>query len=55
MLSEGAAALVDLTEDQLEPMESMVGAVLALSDCPPELTGGVHVSLDLLAGETAGI
>jgi citronellol/citronellal dehydrogenase len=55
VLSEGAAALVDLTEDQLEPMESMVGGVLALSDCPPELTGGVHVSLDLLAGETAGV
>jgi citronellol/citronellal dehydrogenase len=55
VLSEGAAALVDLSQDQLEPMESMVGAVLALSDCPPELTGGVHVSLDLIAGETAGI
>jgi citronellol/citronellal dehydrogenase len=55
VLSEGAAALVNLTPDQLEPMESMVGGVLALCDCPPELTGGIHVSLDLIAGVTAGI
>jgi citronellol/citronellal dehydrogenase len=48
VLSEGAAALVDLTEDQLEPMESMVAGVLALCDAPPELTGGIHVSLDLI-------
>jgi len=48
VLSEGAAALVNLTEDQLEPMESMVAGVLALCDGPPGLTGGIHVSLDLI-------
>lgn len=55
VLSEGAAALTELSPDQLEPMEAMVGGVLALCDCPPELTGGVHVSLDLIAGQTAGV
>lgn len=55
VLSEGAAALADLPPDQLEPMESMVDGVLALCDCPVELTGGVHVSLDLIAGNTAGV
>lgn len=54
VLSEGAAALVNLRDDQLEPMESMVAGVLALCDGPPELTGGVHVSLDLLAQRAAG-
>jgi hypothetical protein len=29
--------------------------VLALCDCPPEMTGGIHVSLDLIAGITTGI
>jgi len=53
VLSEGAAALVNLTEDQLEPMESMVAGVLALCDAPPELTGGIHVSLDLIGGAVA--
>jgi citronellol/citronellal dehydrogenase len=53
VLSEGAAALVTLTEDQLEPMESMVAGALALCDGPPELTGGIHISLDLI-GEPAG-
>jgi citronellol/citronellal dehydrogenase len=55
VLSEGAAALVKLTPDQLESMEDMVGGVLALCDCPPEMTGGIHVSLDLIAGITTGI
>jgi citronellol/citronellal dehydrogenase len=55
VLSEGAAALVDLSPDQLEPMESMVGGVLGLCDCAPEVTGGVHVSLDVIAGDLAGI
>lgn len=54
VLSEGAAALVTLTEDQLEPMESMVAGALALCDGPPELTGGLHVSLDLLAEPAGG-
>lgn len=52
VLSEGASALVTLRDDQVEPMDAMVGGVLALCDCPPELTGGVHVSLDLIAGRT---
>jgi citronellol/citronellal dehydrogenase len=50
VLSEGADALVGgtLRDDQIESMEAMVEAVLALCDCPPERTGGVYVSLDLL-------
>lgn len=50
VLSEGADALVgsSLRPDQLEPMEAMVEAILALCDCPPERTGKVHVSLDLI-------
>lgn len=48
--SEGADALVGerLPEDRFEPIEAMVEATLALCDGPPELTGGVHVSLDLI-------
>jgi len=48
--SEGASVLVGdlLGDDILEPMEGMVEAVVALCDCEPELTGGVHVSLDLI-------
>ena len=50
VLSEGADLLVgsQLRPDQIEPMESMVAAVLALCDCPPERTAQVWVSLDLL-------
>ena len=50
VLSEGAEVLVGdrLRADQVEPMESMVEAVLALCDCEPDRTGRVHVSLDLL-------
>jgi NAD(P)-dependent dehydrogenase (short-subunit alcohol dehydrogenase family) len=50
VLSEGAEALVGemLTDDQIESMEAMVEAVLLLCDCPPEWTGGIHTSLDLL-------
>jgi predicted ATP-dependent Lon-type protease len=33
----------------MEPMESMVEAVLRLCECGPERTGQVYVSLDLLA------
>jgi hypothetical protein len=29
-------------------MEEMVEAAVALCDCPPERTGGIHVSLDLI-------
>jgi citronellol/citronellal dehydrogenase len=48
--SEGAEILVgeSLRADQVEPMETMVEAVLALCACEPERTGQVFVSLDLL-------
>jgi citronellol/citronellal dehydrogenase len=51
VMSEGAEALVGSTvrPDQIEPMEAMVEAMVALCDCPPDDTGGIHVSLDLLA------
>jgi citronellol/citronellal dehydrogenase len=50
VMSEGAEALVGGTvgADAIESMEAMVEAMLVLCDCPPERTGGVHVSLDLL-------
>jgi NAD(P)-dependent dehydrogenase (short-subunit alcohol dehydrogenase family) len=51
VLSEGADALVgsQLRPDQIESMEEMVEAVVALCDCPADRTGRVHVSLDLIA------
>ena len=51
VMSEGAEALVGdiVTDDLIESMEAMVEAVVALCDCPPERTGHVHVSLDLVA------
>ena len=51
VLSEGADALVGdlLQPDQMESMESMVEAVLLLCACPPERTGQVFVSVDLVA------
>lgn len=51
VLTEGARALVgsSLRADQVEPVETVVEAVLALCDCPPEVTGRSFVSLDLLA------
>ena len=50
VLSEGADALVGdaLGADQVEPMEAMVEAVVALCGCDPETTGLQAVSLDLL-------
>jgi NAD(P)-dependent dehydrogenase (short-subunit alcohol dehydrogenase family) len=50
VMTDGAAAVVGgkLRAEQLEPVETMVAAVLALCDGPPERTGGHHVSLDLL-------
>jgi NAD(P)-dependent dehydrogenase (short-subunit alcohol dehydrogenase family) len=50
VMSEGATALVGETvrEDQIESMEAMVEAVIALADCPAELTGRPCVSLDLI-------
>jgi NAD(P)-dependent dehydrogenase (short-subunit alcohol dehydrogenase family) len=51
VLSEGADVLVGaaLTPDQIESMEEMVEALVALCACPPERTGISHVSLDLIA------
>jgi len=51
VLSEGAEALVGaiLRPDQIETMEEMVEAVMALCDCPPERSGLDHVSLELIA------
>lgn len=50
VMSEGAEALVGSTvrPDQIEPMEAMVEAMVALCDCAADDTGGIHVSLDLL-------
>ena len=49
--TEGAIAkgLDSIRDDQFESLEAMVEAVVALCSCEPERTGGVHVSLDLLA------
>ena len=51
VLSEGAAELVGATlrPDQIESMEEMVEAVVALCDCPADVTGRITVSLDLIA------
>lgn len=50
VLSEGAEELVgdQLSDDQIESMEAMVEAIVALGCCPPERTGGVLESLALL-------
>ena len=50
VMSEGAEALVGdiVKEDQIESMEAMVEGAIALCDCPPEHTGRVEVSLDVL-------
>jgi hypothetical protein len=50
-MTEGATALVgdSLRADQIESLEAMVEAVVALCDCTEDLTGRVRVSLDLLA------
>lgn len=50
VMSEGAEVLAgaSLPPDQIESMEEMVEAVVALCDCGAERTGLVHVSLDLL-------
>ena len=51
VMSEGAAELVggQLRPDQIESMEEMVEGVVALCDCPVDVTGRVTVSLDLIA------
>ena len=49
--TEGAIAkgLDSIRDDQFEPLEAMVEAIVALCSCAAERTGKVHVSLDLLA------
>jgi citronellol/citronellal dehydrogenase len=51
VLSEGAKELVGgtLRPDQIESMEEMVEATVALGDCPADFTGNITVSLDLIA------
>lgn len=51
VLSEGAAELVGgtLRPEQIEPLEAMVEAVVALCDCGADVTGRTSVSLELLA------
>ncbi|BCQ07827.1 short chain dehydrogenase [Mycobacterium heckeshornense] len=50
VLTEGAKALVGKTlkPEQVESLEEMVEAVVALCDCPETVTGQIHVSLDLI-------
>ena len=50
VMSEGATALIGDTvrADQIESMEEMVEAIVALADCPADRTGGNFVSLDLI-------
>ena len=50
VMSEGAEALVGglVTDDQIESMEAMVEAAIALCDCPLDRTGQIFSSLDLL-------
>ncbi len=50
VLTEGADALVgsSLTPEQIESVEAMTEAVVALCDCPADLTGRICVSLDLI-------
>jgi citronellol/citronellal dehydrogenase len=50
VLSEGAAALVGelIRPEQIEALEEIVEAVVALCDCSEETTGGIEVSLDLI-------
>ncbi|HEX6423606.1 MAG TPA: SDR family NAD(P)-dependent oxidoreductase [Acidimicrobiales bacterium] len=51
VLTEGARELVGATLEggKVESLEEMVEAVVALCACPEEVTGQVHVSLDLIA------
>jgi citronellol/citronellal dehydrogenase len=50
VMSEGAEVLVGgtLSEDQIEPMDTMVDATLHLCSCPADFTGRICVSRDLL-------
>ncbi|MFE4499808.1 hypothetical protein ACFRFQ_08075 [Rhodococcus sp. NPDC056743] len=50
VLSEGAAALVgdSIRPDQVESIEQMVEAAVALRDCAPYIAAPSYVSLDLI-------
>jgi citronellol/citronellal dehydrogenase len=50
VLTEGATTLVGdtLRPDQVETLEQMVEGVVALCDCPEDVTGRTTVSLDLI-------
>jgi citronellol/citronellal dehydrogenase len=50
-MTEGALALLPngLDDSQIERLEEMVEATMTLCRCPPEITGQVTVSLDLLS------
>ncbi len=50
VMSEGAAALVgaSVSPDQIESMEAMVEATIALCDCDADFTARCCVSLDLI-------
>jgi NAD(P)-dependent dehydrogenase (short-subunit alcohol dehydrogenase family) len=50
VMSEGADALMGdkLRPDQVEPMEQMVEAIVALACGPTDLTGGIRISRELL-------
>jgi citronellol/citronellal dehydrogenase len=51
VMTEGAEELVggSLRPDQIESLEEMVEGVVALCDCPADVTGRTEVSLDLIA------
>ncbi len=57
VLSDGADILAGgvLRPDQIEPMETMVAAILALCDCPADRTAGSYISGDLIAEIAAAI
>src|SRR5947209_11556947 len=50
VMSEGAAPVIRgrVSEDQIETMEEMVEAIVALADCPAEYTAHQCISLDLI-------
>ena len=50
VMSEGATALIGDTvrADQIESMEEMVEAIVALGECPADFTGHNCISLDLI-------
>jgi citronellol/citronellal dehydrogenase len=50
VMTEGATVLVGdiVTDDMIEPMETMVAATLYLCRCEEDETGGAHISLSLI-------